>query len=95
MKPDELEGLFRSEKGYFPACKKCGKETSRTGNITNMILLGIEDPQEFNQRYGMMCERHAAEITERMAKERNLTPGDIAKANIKALKVMAQELSNL
>lgn len=54
IKPKELENLFRSEKGYFPACKKCGKETSRTGNITNMILSRIKDLDEFNQRYGMI-----------------------------------------
>ena len=101
MKPEELKNLFSriqqdlSGKAYFPTCKKCGKKTSRAGNITNMILSGIKNPDEFNQRYGMMCAQHATEITEKIAQERNLTPDSIAKANIKALKVMAQELSNL
>lgn len=94
-KAEELEDLFSriqqdySGKIYFPTCKKCGKETSRAGNITNMILSGMTDPDEFNQRYGMMCTRHAVEITEKIAQERNLTSDDIAKANIKVLKVMA------
>lgn len=101
MKPEELEDLFsgiqqdHSGKAYFLTCKKCGKETSRAGNITNMILSGIINPDEFNQRYGMMCAQHAVEITEKIAQERNLTPDDITKANMKALQVIAQELSNL
>ena len=101
IKPEELEDLFsgiqqdRSGKAYFPTCKKCGKETSRAGNITNMILSGIINPDEFNQHYGMMCAQHTVEITEKITQERNLTPDDIAKANMKALQVIAQELSNL
>lgn len=54
IKPKEVENLFPSEKGYFPACKKCGKETSRAGNITDMILSMIKDMDKFNQRYGMI-----------------------------------------
>jgi len=96
MKPEELENLlYLSYRCCFPVCKKCGRETSLAGNATNMILSGMTDPDGFNQRYGMMCAQHAAEITKQIAQERNLTPEDIAKANTKALKVVTQGLSNL
>lgn len=80
---------------YFPACMKCGEETSKSGNLTNMILSGITDPDEFNRRYGMMCADHTAEITQKIIQEKNLTEIDLANAHKKALKVMAEEFSNL
>lgn len=60
-----------------------------------MILSKIPNPDEFNHRYGMMCPQHAAEITEKIAQERNLTEDDIKKVMRKVTQLMEQELSNL
>ena len=97
-----MGGLFRSLLGRkseprsstkmsFPYCKICGKETSKAGNITNMILSGIDNPNEFNDFYGMLCADHAAELTSKIAKSKNLSTSDVQEANQLAMIVMMEE----
>lgn len=78
-------------KTSFPTCRKCPKTTSKAGNYTNMILAGIRNPEEFDEKYGMMCGDHAGEITQKILQEKNLTMEDWAKANSLALKFMDEE----
>lgn len=77
---------------YFPSCKICGKETTRTGNTTNMILTGIRNPEEFNNKYGMMCAEHAGEITKRIIEQKQLSEEDLRKANKGAIKLICSQL---
>lgn len=61
-------------------CAKCEKETSKTGNYTNMCLLGISSPEEFAQKNGMMCASHAEETTALIMQEKKLDKKDFDKA---------------
>jgi len=79
----------------FTTCRKCKNQTSKVGNYTNMFLSGICNPGEFDNHYGMMCANHAAEITQKIIKEKNLTELDLENAHKKALKIMDEEISNL
>lgn len=53
----------------YPTCKFCAQETSKTGNVSNMILLNIKDPRAFDASFGMACSQHAMELTARIAPE--------------------------
>lgn len=64
----------------FPNCKICNSETSLTGNLTNMELTGINDSNEFNTKYGMMCSNHAQQLTKQLMQEKGLTEVDFRKA---------------
>ncbi len=77
----------------FPTCKRCSKATSKSGNYTNMYLSGILDPEEFSNRYGMMCAEHAGDVTRAIMEEEKLTMEDVARANINARRAMDEELS--
>lgn len=77
---------------YFPKCKICGKETTRTGNTTNMILAGIRKPEEFNDKYGMMCSEHASEVTKRIIEEKHISDEDLRKAYKEAIKLICSQL---
>lgn len=51
----------------FETCKFCPTETSKTGNIANMLLVRENDPGAFHEKFGMSCGDHAGDITARMA----------------------------
>lgn len=91
MPKEEISELL--PRTNFPTCKKCTKQTSKSGNYTNMFLSGISNPEEFDNYYGMMCADHASEITQKIIQEKNLTEIDLANAHKKALKLMDEELS--
>lgn len=76
----------------FPTCKLCDKETSLTGNLTNMALSGVEDPSEFNSKYGMMCSSHAGQITKQIMEDKGLTDTDFSNAHDKAKRLIQQKL---
>ena len=82
----ELEGET------FPTCKYCGQETSMAGNLTNMILSEIEDPGEFNSKYGMRCTEHSSGLTRELMKEKNISKNEFEEAHKKALKIMADKV---
>ena len=86
--------IRKADKGqrHFPSCKICGGETTRTGNTTNMILAGIRNPEEFNAKYGMMCAKHAGEVTKRLIDEKQLSEEDLKKAHKKAIKLICSQL---
>ena len=88
----EVNSQLRGRSTSFPTCKLCGKETSKTGNLTNMQLLGIGDPVGFNEEYGMMCADHAAELTKRIVSELGLSDSDLEKAMARATQDMLTDL---
>jgi hypothetical protein len=76
----------------FPTCRLCDKETSLTGNLTNMALSGIDEPDEFNNKYGMMCSNHAGQITKQIMEDKGLTEADFHKAHERAKEIMQRKL---
>jgi len=84
----ELGGRVTS----FPTCKLCGQETSRMGNLTNMVLVGINDPVCFNDKYGMMCAEHAGQLTEKILSEKGLSESELENAMAKATEIMGKDL---
>ncbi|MBM4241884.1 MAG: hypothetical protein FJ150_09540 [Euryarchaeota archaeon] len=65
---------------WWKKCKKCGQKVSMVGNLTNMILVKIVDPEEFYKRFGMMCTEHADEITKKLAKEKGFNDQEVMRA---------------
>ncbi len=70
-------GIFKRKNTIFSNCKICGKETSKTGNLTNMVMAGnrdpeMQDPNNFNDKYGMMCSIHAMDVTKQIVSEYNI-----------------------
>lgn len=87
----ELNSYLSEEVTSFPTCKICGRETTKAGNLINMVLMGINDPVLFNNDYGMMCAEHAGELTERIISEKGLSASDFAKANKRATELMIMD----
>ena len=50
------------------------------GNLANMILVKIADPTEFYNSFGMMCAKHAAELSNKIAEEKGFNIQEVGKA---------------
>lgn len=72
-------GIF-SKKNKSSTCHICGKELSKVGNYTNMILSDITDPKEFDESYGLKCAEHSSELTELLVSENKISEEDFEKA---------------
>lgn len=64
----------------YPACALCGEPTSMAGNMTNMVMLRISDPEEFNAEHGMSCAKHASELSGQLIVKLKLTDPDVESA---------------
>lgn len=62
------------------------------GNLTNMVLAGIDDPVRFDDEYGMMCAEHAGQLTEKIVSERGLSESELKNAVAKATEIMRMDL---
>jgi|GEM_PF-5186031 len=91
----ENKGLFAEEKSReltsYTNCTKCGKDVSTIGNLANMILTNISDTEEFSREYGIMCDEHASETTDRILQEKNLTAEDRKRAYKKAYEFVSKQ----
>ena len=88
----EADAELGARVASFPACRLCGKETSKMGNLTNMVLAGIDDPVRFDDEYGMMCAEHAGQLTEKIVSERGLSESELKNAVAKATEIMRMDL---
>jgi len=79
----------------FPYCKICGEMPSKIGNYTNMELAKIRRPRRFDKKYGLMCAKHAGELTESLIKDLKLTDEDIKIATHTALEKISEEMSRI
>lgn len=82
----------KKKSNIYASCKICGAETSKTGNVTNMILSGLtHDPEGFNEKYGMMCKEHAGQVTQQIMQENNLSDDDFEAAFSQAEEIVLND----
>ena len=74
----------------FDKCKVCAAEPSKTGNMTNMTLLKMDDPRVFQVKYGVRCAEHAQETTGQIAAEVGLTEDTFKSAMAEAKRKMRE-----
>ena len=88
----EVDSKLSGQSLTFPKCKVCGKATSKAGNLTNMVLVEIEDPGRVDDEYGMMCAEHAGELTDRIVSEKRLSESELQEAMARAHELMLTDL---
>jgi hypothetical protein len=97
---NRLNHIYGTEKSpqasaqVYPKCSMCSRETSMTGNLTNMYALGMgHAPDRFHREYGMMCADHASELTGRFLEEAKVSEADVERGRALAIDFMMKKLT--